>query len=127
MGIAMRASSDNLDLAKVTGINTQRVMMTSWIIAGMYSAVAGIMAGALFFTVTPNLGFFRLLPIFAGVILGGVTSVYGAVLGSYVVGFSMELGIYALDLSGVHRVSMAFLVLIVVLLIKPEGLIGGGN
>lgn len=125
LGTAMRASSDNLDLAKVTGINTDRVVRTTWVIAGAYSAIAGIMLGVLFVTVTPNTGFNLLLPIFAGVILGGVESVYGAMVGSYVVGLAMSVGIFYLPISGIHRVSVAFLVLIVILLIKPEGIMGG--
>jgi neutral amino acid transport system permease protein len=125
LGVAMRAASDNLDLAKVTGINTRRVIVAAWIIAGLFSAIAGVMIGILFTSITPNTGFFFLLPIFGGVILGGVDSVYGAVLGSYVVGLSMELGIFFLPISGTLRVPVAFVVLLVVLLVKPEGLLGG--
>ncbi len=125
LGIAMRASSDNLDLAKVTGINTDRVMMATWIIAGTYAAVAGVMVGMLFAQITPNMGFFLLLPMFAAVILGGVGSVYGAIIGSYLVGLSMDVGIFVFGFQGVHRVSMAFAVLLIVLLIKPEGIAGG--
>jgi len=124
LGVAMRAASDNLDLAKVTGINTDRVMMATWVIAGAYAAVGGVMVGLLFAQITPNMGFFLLLPMFAAVILGGVGSVYGAILGSFVVGLSMDVGIFLFDISGVHRVSMAFVVLLVVLLVKPEGIVG---
>lgn len=124
LGIAMRASSDNLDLAKVTGINTDRVMMATWIIAGTYAAVGGVMVGMLFAQITPNMGFFLLLPMFAAVILGGVGSVYGAIIGSYLVGLSMDVGIFIFGFQGVHRVSMAFAVLLIVLLIKPEGIAG---
>ncbi len=125
LGIAMRASSDNLDLAKVTGINTDRVMIATWIIAGTYAAVAGVMVGMLFSQITPNMGFFLLLPMFAAVILGGVGSVYGAIIGSFLVGLSMDVGIFVFGFQGVHRVSMAFAVLLIVLLIKPEGIAGG--
>jgi neutral amino acid transport system permease protein len=125
LGIAMRASSDNLDLAQVTGINTDRVMMATWIIAGGYAAVGGTMLGVLFSAITTNMGFFLLLPIFAGVILGGIGSVYGAMLGSFVVGLSMDLGIFLFDVGTVYRIPFAFVVLFVVLLVKPEGIIGG--
>jgi neutral amino acid transport system permease protein len=125
LGTAMRASSDNIDLAKITGINTQRVMMATWIIAGGYAAVAGVMLGVLFAQIQPVMGFFFLLPIFAGVILGGIGSVYGAMLGSFAVGLSMDVGIYLFDISSTLRVPIAFFVLFVVLLVKPEGLVGG--
>ncbi|USZ68147.1 branched-chain amino acid ABC transporter permease [Halorussus salilacus] len=126
LGTAMRASSDNIDLAKITGINTDRVMMATWIIAGAFAAVAGVMLGVLFSQLTVNMGFFLLLPMFAGVILGGLQSVYGAILGSYVVGLSMDVGIYAIPgVGSVYRIPIAFVILFVVLLVKPEGITGG--
>lgn len=125
LGIAMRASSDNLDLAKVTGINTDRVMMATWIVAGAYAAVGGVMLGILFSQIYPRMGFNLLLPMFAGVILGGVGSVYGAMLGSFLVGLSMDAGIYLLGLDVIYRVPFAFFILFLVLLLKPEGITGG--
>lgn len=126
-GKAMRAASDNLDLAKVTGINTDRVMTVTWVIAGSYAAIGGVMLGVLFPSINPSLGFFLLLPMFAGVIVGGVGSVYGAILGSFLVGLSMDVGIFLFDISGVHRISIAFVVLLIVLLVKPEGIVGAGG
>jgi branched-subunit amino acid ABC-type transport system permease component len=129
LGKAMRAASDNLDLAKVTGIDTGRVMMVTWIIAGGFAAIAGIIIGILFFKIVPSMGFFRLLPIFAAVILGGLASVYGAMVGAFAVGLAMEVGFFGINfvtpVSGVHRISLAFVLLLVVLLVKPEGIIGG--
>lgn len=130
LGTAMRASSDNLDLAKVTGINTERVMMATWIIASGFAAIGGIIIGLLFHQIVPSMGFFRLLPIFAAVILGGLASVYGAIIGAFAVGIAMEVGFFGLNLitsvSATHRVSLAFALLLVVLLVRPEGIIGRG-
>lgn len=125
LGTAMRAASDNLDLAKVTGINTDRVMMATWIIAGLYAGLAGVMLGLSLSRVQVNIGFFLLLPMFAAVILGGIRSVYGVILGSFVVGLSMDVGFTVLPVGNEMRVPIAFLVLFVVLLVKPEGLVGG--
>ncbi|MFC4551430.1 MULTISPECIES: branched-chain amino acid ABC transporter permease [Halorussus] len=127
LGKAMRASSDNIDLAKITGINTDRVMMATWIIAGAFAAVGGVMLGVLFSQLTVNMGFFLLLPMFAGVILGGLQSVYGAILGSYIVGLSMDVGLFAIPgiESSVYRIPIAFVILLIVLLVKPEGITGG--
>ncbi|MFB6168915.1 MAG: branched-chain amino acid ABC transporter permease [Haloferacaceae archaeon] len=125
LGKAMRASSDNLDLAKVTGIDTDKVMMATWVIAGAYAAIGGVMLGVLFASITPNIGFFLLLPMFAGVILGGIGSVYGAIVGSYFVGLSMDVGIYLFNIETTYRIPIAFVVLFVVLLVKPEGIVGG--
>lgn len=124
LGVAMRASSDNLDLAEVTGIDTSRVMMSTWVIAGAFAGIAGVVIGALFYSVRPLMGFFQLLPMFAAVILGGLRNIYGAIIGSYVIGIAMEAGVLSLSLDGRHRVTMAFIVLLLVLLVKPEGIIG---
>jgi len=127
-GKAMRAASDNLALAKITGINTGLVMMGTWTIAGVYAAIGGVMIGVLFFQVVPSMGFFRLLPMFAAVILGGLSSVYGAIIGSFAVGLSMEVGFFSankvINLGDPHRLSLAFVLLFVVLLVRPEGIIG---
>jgi branched-subunit amino acid ABC-type transport system permease component len=125
LGTAMRATSDNRRLAMVRGINTRQVMMSVWIISGLFAAIGGVMLGFLFSSITINLGFNLLLAMFAGVILGGI-SVYGAILGSYVVGLAMEVGIFAIPgLSATYRIPVAFVVLLAVLLIKPEGIVGG--
>ena len=125
LGTAMRASSDNLDLAKVTGINTDRVMMATWILAGLFAGIAGVMLGISLSRVQVNIGFFLLLPMFAAVILGGIRSVYGVILGAYVVGIAMDVGFTVLPVGNEFRVPIAFIVLVIVLLIKPEGLVGG--
>ncbi len=125
LGKAMRATSDNRQLAMVRGINTRQVMMSVWIISGLFAAIGGVMLGFLFSSIEINLGFNLLLAMFAGVILGGI-SVYGAILGSYVVGLAMEIGIFAIPgLSATYRIPVAFVVLLLVLLFKPEGIVGG--
>lgn len=126
LGTAMRASSDNLDLARVRGINTGQVMMVTWIIAGVLGAVGGIMLGLLFNRVVPTVGFNLLLPMFAAVILGGGGRVSGAIVGSYIVGLSEEVGLFVIPgASPSYRVPIAFAVLVIVLLLKPEGITGG--
>jgi branched-subunit amino acid ABC-type transport system permease component len=124
LGKAMRATSDNRQLAQIRGINTDRVTTSVWVLAGLFGGIGGVALGFLFGTLTITMGFFILLPMFAAVILGGIT-IYGALLGSYVVGLSMEIGLFAIPgLSATYRVPVAFVVLIVVLLIKPEGITG---
>ncbi len=125
LGKAMRATSDNRELAMIRGINTRRVMMSVWIIAGLFGAIGGTLLGFVLANLTINLGFNLLIPMFAGVILGGI-SVYGAILGSYIVGLAMEVGIFAIPgLDTTYRMPVAFVVLLLVLLIKPEGITGG--
>jgi len=127
LGTAMRASSDNLDLAKVTGINTARVMMATWIIAGLFAGIAGVMLALTLSRVQVNMGFFLLLPMFAAVILGGIRSIYGVIIGSFVVGLAMDVGFTVLPVGNQYRVPLAFVVLFIVLLVKPEGIVGGGG
>lgn len=124
LGKAMRATSDNRDLAMIRGINVHQVTMGVWIFAGIMAGVAGVTIGVLIGVLTVNTGFFFLIPMFAAVILGGLT-IYGAILGSYLVGLTMEIGIYAIPgLSATYRAPLAFVVLFLVLLIKPEGITG---
>ncbi|MFB6283704.1 MAG: branched-chain amino acid ABC transporter permease [Halobacteria archaeon] len=126
LGKAMRAASDNLELAQVAGIDTRYVMRATWLIAGVYAGVGGVLLGVLIPSVTVTLGFDLLLPMFAAVILGGVGSIYGAILGSYLVGLTMDVGVYLIPGIGPeYRVALAFAVLFLVLLVKPEGIRGG--
>ena len=93
MGKAMRAVSDNADLARVSGINTQKVVIVTWLIAGSLAAAAGTLL-SLDVSLKPDLSFNLLLPIFAAAIVGGVGHPYGAIVGGYVVGFVETLSIF---------------------------------
>ena len=86
-------------------------------------AVAGVLAGWSASNVNPNMGFSLLLPVFAAVIMGGIRSPYGSALAGLLIGFSMDLGVYVLP-SGlaVYREAIAFVILIAVLLVRPEGI-----
>ncbi|MFQ5552580.1 MAG: branched-chain amino acid ABC transporter permease [Thermoplasmata archaeon] len=89
LGKAMRATSDNWDLARVTGINVQRVVYATWAIGSALAAVAGILLG-LWTVIRPIMGFSLLLPMFAAVILGGIGSPYGAMVGGFIIGVAQE-------------------------------------
>lgn len=124
IGKAMRALSDNRDLAEASGIDVKRITMITWLIAGALTAYGGIMLG-LQGRVFGNMGWFLLLLIFAGVILGGIGSIYGAMLGSFVIGVTQELATHSLiGLPAELKTAVAFVVLIVVLLFRPQGLMG---
>ena len=90
LGKQMRAVSDDIDLAETAGINTQRVIILTWIFAGGLAGLAGVMAGSTQ-TVYPELGFELLLPIFAAVILGGIGDAFGALAAGIVLGVVIEL------------------------------------
>lgn len=93
LGKAMRAMSDNPDLARASGINTNTIVAVTWVIAGGLAAAAGTLL-SLDVTFKPDLSFHLLLPIFAAAIVGGVGHPYGAIAGGFVVGFAETLAIF---------------------------------
>jgi neutral amino acid transport system permease protein len=124
-GKAMRATADNMALAEVRGVDIDRIQLVVWAIAGVLTALAGVLTGWFASSLNPNMGFSLLLPIFAAVILGGISSPYGAVLGALVVGVSMDVGVFLLPAEyATYRTAIAFVILIAVLLVEPEGLWG---
>lgn len=121
LGKAMRAMADNPDLALVSGINTDRVVTWTWVIGGALMAVAGVLL-ALQANLKPELGFVLLLPLFASAILGGIGKPQGAFLGALVVGVSQEVSIEFF--SAGYKPGVAFVILILILLLRPRGLFG---
>lgn len=93
MGKAMRAVSDNPDLARVSGISIDHVVRTTWLIAGALAAAGGTLL-ALDVTLKPDLSFNIILPIFAAAIVGGVGQPYGAIAGGLLVGFTETLAVF---------------------------------
>ena len=119
MGKAMRAVADNIDLAKVSGINVERVVFFTWIITGTLTAFAGTMYG-LIAVIRPNMGWFLILPMFASVILGGIGNVYGAIAGAFIIGIAQELSVPLLGSE--YKLGVALAIMIVILLVRPQGL-----
>ncbi len=123
MGKAMRATSDNMELAQVTGIDTDKIIIWTWVIGSALAAVGGILVGIENKFITPELGWQLLLPIFAAVILGGIGNPYGAMAGAMIIGLSEEIS--TAFISTAYKPAVAFIILIIVLLFKPKGLFGG--
>ena len=122
LGKAMRAISDDINLARMSGIDSDKVIMWMWFIGIGLAAVAGILYG-LETTIRPNMGWFLILPMFAAVILGGIGNPYGAMVGGMIIGLSQELSM--LILPSEYKMGVSLGIMILVLLIKPEGLFGG--
>lgn len=122
MGKAMRAMADNVALARVSGINTDRVIAWTWVIGGGLAAVAGILSGIENKFITPQLGWQMLLSIFAGVILGGIGNPYGAILGGVIIGLSEEVS--TAFISTGYKPAVAFVIMILMLLVRPTGILG---
>ena len=122
MGKAMRATSDNPTLARVTGINTKHVIWWTWAFGGGLAAVAGVMLAVIQAQLLPIMGWKFLIPLFAAVILGGIGNPYGALVGALVVGVSMEVSTQWINPS--YKPALAFAIMIGVLLARPRGIFG---
>jgi branched-chain amino acid transport system permease protein len=142
-GKSMRAFSDNEDLALLSGINPNRVVMVTWIIVAVLATTAGVLFG-LDKSYSPFTYFQLLLPVFAAAIVGGLGSPLGAIAGGFVISFSEVMITYAWKkvltylmpeplepdtlvqlLSTEYKFAVSFAILVVVLLFKPTGLFKG--
>ena len=144
LGRKMRAMADNPDLARVSGIRTKRVKLWTWVIGAGLAGAGGVFLG-LFNQLSPRMGFNLLLVIFAAVILGGIGSVYGAMAGGFLIGMINQLtpffsnvveavpiwpGWLAAVVRGLISIeyanAIAFVIMVVVLLVRPNGIAGEG-
>ena len=119
IGKAMRAVADNIDLARVSGINVEQVVLWTWVITGILTAFAGGMYG-LIAVVRPNMGWFLILPMFASVILGGIGNPYGAIAGAFIIGIAQELSVPFLGSE--YKLGVALAIMVIILLVRPQGL-----
>lgn len=140
LGKAMRATSDNSALAQASGIDTRKVITWVWFLSGSMAAFGGILIGV-DTQIAPRMGFAIVIPIFAATILGGLGNPYGAMVGSLILGFAENFGLY-IDFGKVftfngllgdvgeiyiptgYKIAISFIIMIVVLLLKPSGILG---
>jgi branched-chain amino acid transport system permease protein len=127
LGRKMRATADNPDLARVSGIRTDRVILVMWVVGSALAAAGGVFL-ALYSQLDPRIGFNILLVVFAAVILGGIGSVYGAMLGGLLIGMLHELtpllGDVGLPIGTAYAPAVAFVIMVAVLLVRPRGIAG---
>jgi branched-chain amino acid transport system permease protein len=121
-GKALRACAENLDTASLLGVNTKKMITLTVIMASSMGGVAGILVGMAFNSVTPQMGLSIGLKGLAIIILGGMGSVRGAMVGGLILGLS-ETFMVAYGDSG-YRDAIAFIAIIVILLARPQGLFG---
>jgi branched-subunit amino acid ABC-type transport system permease component len=120
LGKSMRAMSDSTTLAMTSGIDTRMITTITWFLTGIMAGLAGVVLGITSASITPSFGETFLFVIFAAVIVGGVGSVYGAILGAAVIGFVTEIS--AVFINPSYKLDTAFVVLILVLLFRPSGI-----
>ncbi|KDP87720.1 ABC transporter permease [Cupriavidus sp. SK-3] len=121
LGKAMRAVSDNPALASITGINVQGVIHWTWVVGGSLAAVAGVLFG-LTVQISPEMGANLILSMFAAAILGGVGSIYGAVLGGLIIGVAESISVPFIGAAFMPAVG--FVLMFLILLVYPKGILG---
>jgi neutral amino acid transport system permease protein len=122
LGKQIRALSDNPELAATTGIDTDRIVLVTWVVAGALAGLAGVVYGASVGIVTPNLGFGIVLSLFAAVIVGGIGNAYGALAGGLLIGLVQEWSTLVAPAN--VKVAVGFCAMILVLILRPQGLFG---
>ncbi|MDD7401191.1 MAG: branched-chain amino acid ABC transporter permease [Eubacteriales bacterium] len=122
IGLAMRASEQNIRAAQIMGINVNGVISFTFFLGGMSAAIAGALVSSYYSMAYPNMGYTAGLKAFAAAVLGGIGSLPGSLVGGLLVG-SVE-SMAATLLGSEFRDSMAFIILIIVLVIRPHGLFG---
>jgi len=122
LGKAMRAISDNKDIAQTVGINPERMYTITFIIGSFLAGVAGILIG-MEQNLFPQMGVSLIIKGFTGAVIGSLNSVPGAVLGSVILGLAENIGIWWLPTG--YKDAIAFVLLFIFLLFKPTGLLGG--
>ncbi|HYC25726.1 MAG TPA: branched-chain amino acid ABC transporter permease [Roseiarcus sp.] len=121
IGRAMRAVSENPALAGVVGVDVRKVVRIAWALGASLACAAGVIAGLLV-QIRPTMGLDLLLPLFAAAILGGIGSVPGALTAGLILGLSESIAVHLVGAQ--WRAAVAFVILVVILLVRPQGLLG---
>lgn len=122
IGKAMRAVADDIDLARVTGINVEQVVLWTWIISASLTGLGGQMYG-LITNVRPDMGWFLIMPMFAAVTLGGIGNPYGAIAGAFIIGIAQEVSVPIVGSQ--YKLAVALVLMVLTLLFRPQGLFKG--
>ncbi len=120
-GRAQRAVAESPTLAEASGVNSGRIIDQTWLLTGGLTGLAGFVLALTTGSLTPGMGFSFLLVVFAAAILGGIGQPYGSMAGALVVGLAMEMG--AVYIPSDYKLVVAFMILIVALLFRPQGLV----
>lgn len=122
IGKAMRAVADDIDLARVTGIDVEQVVLWTWIISASLTGLGGQMYG-LVTNVRPDMGWFLIMPMFAAVTLGGIGNPYGAIAGAFIIGIAQEVSVPIVGSQ--YKLAVALVLMVLTLLFRPQGLFKG--
>ncbi len=125
LGMAMRATAENLQVARLMGIKVNKIIMIAFAVGSGLAAYAGLLWGGKFGQIDPLMGFLPGLKAFVAAVIGGVGSIAGAVIGGFFLGFGeiLFVGLLPSEYSA-YRDAFVFGLLILILLIMPNGLLG---
>jgi branched-subunit amino acid ABC-type transport system permease component len=126
-GKSMRAMADDRELAGVAGVNMHRTRRSTWLVSSGLAGLGGVLVGLTQGAFNPETGWNLLLLLFTAAILGGLRSAYGTLLGGLILGLSMEVSTWSGLLGGldsIYKPVLAFVVLIALLMLRPQGLFG---
>jgi branched-chain amino acid transport system permease protein/neutral amino acid transport system permease protein len=121
LGKSMRALSDNLDLARISGIDTKRAILAAWVISAVLAGIGGILM-ALDTNLNPEMGVVNLIKAFAATLIGGVGNLWGALLGGLLIGLAENIGV--LFISPGYKDGIAFVIMVLILLARPYVILG---
>jgi branched-subunit amino acid ABC-type transport system permease component len=121
LGKSMRALSDNLDLARISGIDTKRAILAAWVISAVLAGIGGILL-ALDTNLHPEMGIANLIKAFAATLIGGVGNLWGALLGGLLIGLAENIGV--LFISPGYKDGIAFVIMVLILLARPYVILG---
>ncbi|WP_333638414.1 branched-chain amino acid ABC transporter permease [Tissierella praeacuta] len=124
IGRAMRCVSQDMDVSRLMGINTNKVVYFTFALGSSLGAAAGTLVAIYYKAAYPMMGYVPGLKAFIAAVIGGIGSIPGAMLGGLIMGVSESLG--AAYISSGYRDAIAFIILIIILILKPDGLLGKG-
>jgi len=122
LGKAMRAVAEDKDTASLMGINVNRIITQTFLIGSAMAGIAGVMVGMFYLQIKPTMGFVPGIKAFTSAVLGGIGNIPGAMIGGYVLGLAEVIATQFLP--SVYKDVVAFAILILVLILKPTGILG---
>jgi branched-chain amino acid transport system permease protein len=122
LGKAMRAVSENKDIAALMGIDVNQIISRTFLIGSALAGIAGVMMGMFYLQIRPTMGFVPGIKAFTAAVLGGIGNIPGAMLGGYALGLGEVIGVQFLP--AVYKDVVSFSILVLILIFKPTGILG---
>ena len=122
LGKAMRSVAEDKDTASLMGINVNQIVSNTFLIGSALAGLAGVMMGMYYLQIKPTMGFVPGIKAFTAAVMGGIGNIPGAMVGGYVLGLAEVIAIQFLP--AIYKDIVAFAILILVLILRPQGILG---